>query len=446
MTERGRLRLAAVCVLLTIHSVALWGGFVDFDDNTIFLNNELLRRTDVGALADIFDTDRPNWRPLRDLSHWLDFLVHGQTPSLAHLHNLALTGLVAWLAMAFLRSEAAVLLAFAHPVAVEPIAWVSGRKDLLAGVFFFAMLLAFRRVLRGEGRRWSAAVVLCFALAAMSKGHVLVAPAVLACVWWWEKGDRRAWPTIAAVGVLALALAPLVARGAAVMADAPTGAALPALTAADRLALPALYLWSLVWPLDLNHIYLTRPEVWVPVAGAVVLAAWLGALAKWRDPRLAIPLLLLLPYLHLIGRGTVYRADRYLFLALPFLGALVVPLLRRRLLVVAVLLLGLTSAQTHTAWHDPVSLWTRMTHAYPTSPWGYQRLGRALYRAGLFEEAAGAWMAASVRAPTNAQYLNNAGVALLALGRAAMARDAFLRALAVDPTHREARQNLESLR
>ncbi len=435
-------RLLAIALLLTIHSASLWAGFVDFDDDTIFLNNPVLTRSDLAVVADVFATDRPDWRPVRDLSHWVDHLAHGQDPMWAHLHNLVLLGVLAWLVMLFLGTELAVLLAFAHPVVVEPVAWVSGRKDLLAGVFFFAMLLAFQRVLRGGGRRWIVATGACFALAAMSKGHVLVAPAVLACVLWWQGGEkRRAWAAIAVVTVLALAAVPLVARGNVMMAAAPVGAAIPTLTWADRAALPAWYAWNLVWPLDLNHIYLTRDGLLAPLAGVALLAVWVGAIAKRRDPLLAIPLLLLLPYLHLISQGTVYMADRYLFLALPFLAFMLAPLLARGALVVA-LVWAAVSVHTHTAWFDSVSLWSRMTRVYPTSAWGYERLGRALFRVQLYEEAYGAWAAATDRDPTDAQHRNNAAVALMALGRYDMAREVLRRALEVNPGDAQTKLNL----
>jgi len=47
--------------------------------------------------------------------------------------------------------------------------------------------------------------------------------------------------------------------------------------------------------------------------------------------------------------------------------------------------------------------------------------------------------------PTNAQYMNNRGVALQALGQIEAARADFLRALAFDPNLNEARENLAKL-
>ncbi len=456
--------LLAVFAVLTVHAVSLQAGFVDFDDDQVFLDNVLLQRSDLGVVAEVLSFERRDWRPLRDLSHWLDFLVHGQSPALAHLHNLLLLAAVVWLAGRFFGAPlAVVVLAFAHPVVVEPVAWVSGRKELLAGVFFFGTLLSFRRATTRDGSRvgWSAATFLCFVLAVMAKGHVLVAPLVLVLVAVHDRlrGEqvcqRTAGWNIAGVAVLALAAVPLVARGQVMLANAPAGP-LPTLTWGDRLQIPLRALWHLVWPVDLNHIYLTAPlgpgHTAAAVGGATLCVVWLGVairLLRRRDPRgawMLVPPVLLLPYLHLVAVGTVYTADRYLFLVVPFVFALVASALQRRGVVV-LLFAGflLLSGRQHVAWQDSVSLWTRMTEVYPQSAWGYERLGRALYVSRLYEEAAGAWMAASLRAPSDPQPLNNVAVALMAAGRGDMARSVLERVLTLAPDHSEARLNLRRL-
>ncbi len=464
--------------LLALHMACLGAGFVDFDDDTIFLHNQLVQQ---GSLAEIFSLDRPNWRPLRDLSHRLDFAFHGQDPKLAHLHNLLLLVPLALLVGLFLRAIgrpavwATTLLAFAHPLAVEPIAWVSGRKDLLATIFLFAALLSFQRALRGAGA-WLAVVAACFALALMSKGNVIVLPALLALVWLHEhlrqgEASKRAEPGrrlrssvalggLALTGVMAAAFVPLVARGTVMMAGAPRGQ-VELLTLGDRLQLPARYAANLLYPVELNHIYLTMGlgtlHTLLAVAGALVLLAWLGLIGWWlrrRDPRaalLAAPLVLLLPHAHFIT-GTVYYADRYLFAALPFFMTLAVePLARlsvgaqRMLVIGALLCAALLTQRQHLAWQDSVSLWSRMTEVYPQSAWGYDRMGRALAMRGAREQAAAAFMGAAMRAPKNPKHLNNAGVMFMQLGHREMAEKMLLQALSLDPSNHDAQLNLRLL-
>ncbi|MCA9542097.1 MAG: tetratricopeptide repeat protein, partial [Myxococcales bacterium] len=231
----------------------------------------------------------------------------------------------------------------------------------------------------------------------------------------------------------------------------------------DRAQLPLRYLMTLFWPANLNHIYLTEPlgagHTALAIASLAVTAA-LAALGliglRRRDPRaalLGIAGALLLPYLH-FKPGVVYMADRYLFLIVPFLALLLVDLASRlplrppvRIAATAALTITLAglSLQTHAAWHDPVSLWARMTVVYPQSDWGFDRLGRALYRSHQPEAALAAWIAAAERAPGKGKHLNNAAVAAMALGRDDLARKLLSKALELDPNDALARGNLAKL-
>jgi hypothetical protein len=494
-TAKGAVPLAVLAVLLT-HAISLGNGFVDFDDPVIFLENPLLRRSDAGALADIFAFDRRNWRPLRDVSHWLDHLVHGQHPLLAHLHNLLLLIPLVWLAartfvaLGASRGVAAVAaaIAFVHPVQVEVIAWVSGRKDLLAGICFFASVLAFLTAVRGRralnmgaAPNMAAALnmavlggVACLAfmaLGVMAKGHLIALPAVLGALllhakWRGSDPDVRAvGAIIAGAALVAVAMAPLVLRGDVVLPENLRDSTRTSLLLTDRLQLPLRYVGHLVWPIDLNHIYLTQPigTAHDIVAGASVLLTvaglvWLAAGLRARRPDAAltlVPLGLMLPFLHLAEAGTVYMADRYLFLALPFVSLLAVGAAQRAMEArritggrqlgaagAVALLLALLCLPQHAAWRNSATLWTRMTQVYPASDWGFDRLGQAMYRAREYKAAAGAFIAASERAPDRGKHYNNAAVALMAMGDYRTARTVLQRALAMNPQDATARRNL----
>lgn len=482
---RRWLPLAVALIVLT-HAVSLGHDFVDFDDDTIFLAKPLLQRADWGVIPAVFDLARPDdWRPIRDLSHWADFRLHGHDPLLSHLHHLGLLAALAALVGVFLQRIgrggwfgcAALVLAFVHPVQVEVIAWISGRKDLLAGLALFGAMLAFLRFLRAERPLgWAAVTALGVAVGVMAKGHVIVAPGVLAMLWlharWRPDGViRRSSAAIAGlVGVVlagCLAIMPRIAAGNVILPESYAGSPKTSLTAGDRLQLPLRYLENIVWPADLNHIYLTprldgAHTLWT-AASVALIAALLGLAARWawrRDPRFALLAIvggLMLPYMH-FRAGVVYMADRYLFLVMPFVAVLALDGLRAladrarlaeraRVAVVSLLLATLSVAciGEHAAWRDSVSLWTRMTRVYPTQAWGFDRLGRALYRTGRFEEAGGAFLVAAEREPTASKHLNNAAVAAMALGRNDVAVALLRRALAVDPADERARNNLRKL-
>ena len=108
-----------------------------------------------------------NWHPLTWLSHQLDVTLFGLDPRGHHATSVlwhALNAALAFLALhrltgAVWRSAFCAALFAWHPLRVESVAWVSERKDVLSGFFFFAVLWLYggyaRR--RREGRPWFAA-------------------------------------------------------------------------------------------------------------------------------------------------------------------------------------------------------------------------------------------------------------------------------------------------
>lgn len=486
LIERRFIALA-VLLVLAVHAISLGHGFVDFDDDAIFLRHPVITRTDPGlVLPALFDLDRPDdFRPMRDLSHWADLLVHRHMPLWSHLHHLVVLALAVVMTGAFLRrigrggafGLVVLALAYTHPVQVEVIGWISGRKDLLASVFFFGALVAFLRYLRGgPAVAWALATTALVALGMMSKGHVIVAPGVLLMLWLHERWrapetvTRRSSAVAFYLALLTLACvaaAPRVAGGHVVLPEAYRDTVRFSLTLGDRLQLPLRYVINLLWPADLNHIYLTPRldtlhDVMTVASALLTLAlAALGLRWLWRrDPRgplLAIVAGVMLPFLH-FKPGVVYMADRYLFLAMPFIALLAVDAIARLfarwqvpsrwqavMASVTLALCALVSVAEHAAWRDPISLWGRMTRVYPESAWGFDRLGRAYYHAGRYAEAGGAWIAAAEREPGASKHLNNAAVAAMALGEDAAAVGLLRRALSLDPNDTQARSNLRKL-
>jgi tetratricopeptide (TPR) repeat protein len=181
----------------------LGNGFVDWDDDVDITDNPHIRSLSLENLETIFFTT------LRDAYHPLPFLVWavgyrlwGETPFGYHLVNLLLHLVTAalvfrWVLLldASLPAAAAAALWFGiHPMRVESVAWVSDLKDLLAGLFFMAALLAYERLQRERRARWYAAALGLFFLAGMSKTTALTLPAVLVLVDFLRRRrlDRRA--------------------------------------------------------------------------------------------------------------------------------------------------------------------------------------------------------------------------------------------------------------
>jgi protein O-mannosyl-transferase len=197
-------RAWGIAVLLCLGALYLYAPTLDYSfvaDDGIYLGvkNDRLLDLPWSALHRLFLEPMNPWEflPVRDFTYWLDASVFGKFPDGYHFSNLlwyVLTcGALYWslgrlLALAETAPElrakrialalcAVVVFAY-HPTHIEPVAWVSGRKDLLAGFF---SILAWGSLLQGIGRngasRWLLVSLLLFVLACFSKSvAVAVAP------------------------------------------------------------------------------------------------------------------------------------------------------------------------------------------------------------------------------------------------------------------------------
>jgi hypothetical protein len=121
---------------------ALQGQFV-FDDIPLLVLNRC--HEGLAGLAQAFDFGSGHTcslRPVRFVSYALDHAVFGPGPFGFHATNHLLHGLVAWLAGALVArltrqrwvGAVAGLLFLTHPIATEAVAYIAGRRDLLAAL------------------------------------------------------------------------------------------------------------------------------------------------------------------------------------------------------------------------------------------------------------------------------------------------------------------------
>lgn len=175
---RPFLLLWALAGLLYANSVP--NQFV-FDDHVLVDFN-----ADVNpAVAGAIEHRSIDYRPLRILSYVLDREIGGHRPASYHIGNIvyhALAGSVALVTYGQLGlSPATALLAaalfVAHPAQTESVAYISGRRDVLCGLF---TLLAFSLYLRWrrERRQWwnLTGSVVSLVIAALTKEVAFVFP------------------------------------------------------------------------------------------------------------------------------------------------------------------------------------------------------------------------------------------------------------------------------
>lgn len=208
-------RLALPLLLLLVallYLPSLGGGYLPYDDDWLIADNPVLEAPAGKALwAIFFDFSRETrltlgaeYLPLRDFSHWCEIAVFGKSAFGMRLVQLAIYwGAVRlfWTAIERRVAPAATRVAMVcfavHPTHVESVAWLAGRKDVLALLFLGAALSCY---VRHDKARWCAvpfvmAAGLAKSMSVIGFGLMLALDAV---------GKRRpAWGVIAASGVAA---------------------------------------------------------------------------------------------------------------------------------------------------------------------------------------------------------------------------------------------------
>jgi hypothetical protein len=128
-------------------------------------------------------------RPLLAFTYWLDAHLYGPlNVSGYHATNVVLHLLNALLVLAIARSVipreprvallAATLFAL-MPSHAEPIAWISGRVDSLASLFYLGAFLCFVRFRLGNRRAWLAGALLTFACGLFVKQSLVTFPVLI---------------------------------------------------------------------------------------------------------------------------------------------------------------------------------------------------------------------------------------------------------------------------
>ncbi len=502
MVIHHRLRLWLGGVALAILVAAAFAGvhdhaFLLFDDADYVVENESVRRglTWEGVRWAFVSSHAGNWHPVTWLSHMADVEAFGMHAGAHALVNAGLHLATSLLVFHFFfrrtaRMGPAFLVAalFAvHPLHVESVAWVAERKDVLCAFFWMLTLASYARYVDAPSRARYATVMLCFALAVMSKPMAVTLPGVLLLldVWPFRRvagthapADARPH-TIDARGSLSLGQlfrekVPLfgiaiVAAGITYLAQSASGAvqSAEAFPWALRLAnVPVAYLTYVVktmWPANLAVLYPYPASIpfWESAGAAAVLIALTGGavLARRRRPWVTAGwlwfLVTLVPVIGIVQVGSQPRADRYMYL--PAIGLFVIVAWglaelasasrargRAAAAVAAAVLAVLTllSSRQTEAWRDSIALWQHAVAVTQGNFRAHTNLGFALAEAGQPDRAIAEYRTAIAIEPGYANARNYLGALLSERGDHAQAAAELRAALASRPRFVEAHNNL----
>jgi tetratricopeptide (TPR) repeat protein len=512
---RDRLLWGTVLVILTLwaFSPSIWGTYL-WDDPRYPLNAQVQRGND--GLYDIwFKPSRlptadspgylttPQYYPMTFTSYWLGFQAWGLDPTAEHAVNLLLqagSALLVWEILRRLRVPGAWVAAaiFAvHPLQTESVAWLSERKNVLAGAFFFGSILTYLQFLKIEkddakpesaDYQWYALSLLLFVAGLLSKSIVCSMPIVIAILIWWKRGR---------LSILNIALlTPFIILGLAMSAVTTwfeihiVGATGPEWNHSpiEHILLAAhaiwFYVWKLLIPANLTLVYpkwALDSSQWLFVAALlIVLVILLATIRKTGRGILAAVLIFLVTLVPAMGFVNVYPmrysyvADHFQYLSGLALIVLAVALAAhflsklgpsRRIvgLALAIIVIGIFAIGSWSHAHaftDSESLWRDVIAKNPDAWLAYENLAgvlddeaeqnlanqdveesKQLALDEATEAAHDAQQALAINANLDASY-EHWGRALLILNQPGEALDKFRKAEQLDPRISTIRNNL----
>lgn len=437
-----RYRAILIGVVLAFVTLALYWpvqhfDFVSFDDTAYVTENRIVQGglTAEGVRWAFSAFEIANWHPLTWLSHMLDAELFGLNAGGHHwtsvqIHTagalllfavlLAMTGAI-W-ASAF----AAALFAL-HPLHVESVAWVSERKDVLSGLFWFLCLAAYASYVRKPEVGRYLAVLVSFALGLMSKPMVVTLPFVLLLLDYWPlrrfDGARTVFDgrlggpshgAMATAGRLVVEKIPLYAFCAAscavtLAAQTGGGAVMPLeiIPVDTRLANAIVsyvdYLVKTFRPAGLAIFYphFGMPPGWKIAGSVLILAVVTGFAVRGmrRYPYVLVGWLwylgTMVPVIGIVQVGSQSMADRYTYI--PLTGIFIAlawalselaargPAVRAAILsltIVSLVGLTVTARDQVWTWRNSVTLFGHALQVIETNPVVHNNLGVTYLRAG----------------------------------------------------------------
>ena len=360
----------AICISLVALTWFVFGQtirfpFVNYDDpEYVYEVPELNHGLTAHGIAWAFSHfPSPNWYPLTNISHMIEFQCFGMNAGAFHFTNVLLHTITAVLLFLVLfqttrhgssglidrlstsarpaiapyqditiwRCAFVAALFAIHPLRVESVAWVIERKDVLSGMFFMLTLAAYMSYTRKRSIARYLAMSILFACGMLSKPMLVTTPFVLLLLDYWplkriasRKSEVRGQLIVEKLPLFGIAfvLAFLSSSGIAQARNA--SEALPlSWRIGNALVSYVTYIWQMLWPVNLAPFY-PHPEnrlpLWEILCSGTFLFAVTAAAIGLRKTRPYFfvgwfwYLIMLAPVVGIIQVGLAGHADRYTYL------------------------------------------------------------------------------------------------------------------------------------
>lgn len=490
------------CLLLIFLSAtpylnSLNGSFVYDDPEMVLENRNVTGGTTLYQIffdKQIMSFSGEIYRPLRDISYRVDYLIGGKEPFIYHATNILLHVTATLVAYFFLlqmfKDEiisllSAVLFAV-HPIHTESVAWIKGRDDILFTIFYLLSFLMYTRYEDKTGwirRLFYLASISLFVLSLFTKEMAITLP--LAIALYQAIFKRLKFYHILPFFIVAAVYMGLRTYVLGQMAQQEYWGGGPLPTMLTMIKGVAQYVRLSFLPINQCADYFSFPiskslDLWVTLSFLFLLAV-LGCLIKSHD-RFALWgglffFITLLPALNIVPIK-ILIAERFLYL--PILGFCIAAtsilrtaLSKKSLRIIGTVLIctfSLLAFQRNHVWSDEYSLWSDTLKKAPNNARAHYGMGTSYASRGMLDEAIKEFKESVRVAPYYPEPFNALGLAyykkglveesmesyaeyrktkgLVSYYMKGLVEDAILqyrKALQIDPAHRDARYNLALL-
>ncbi len=475
--------LGLIALTFFVFSAILGHPFIYYDDESYITKNPMvLQGLSWPTLQWAFTTFQTgDWQPLV----WISFILtdqffglnaaafHGVNLTL-HILNILLVFFIfqrltkkAW-AAAFLAAFFAI-----HPLRVESVAWISERKDVLSGFFWWLTIGAYLEAKTRGKKVFEYLTILFFAFAIMSKPIVVSLPIILLLLDYWPLSRIDSLKSL--LGCLREKLSMIMMSVfSCIMASAANGidgiVKIERLTVQGWLINPLLSYWLYIkktlWPVDLAIFYpfparetFTLTLAGICLAGLVLTSVWVFKKRK-KSPHLLVGwawyLIALFPVIGFIPISYQAIADRYTYLPHIGLGIMVIgsvgqwhsPSAKRFAAlagVAAVICWAVLAKQQVGYWVSPLALNQHAVDVIPNNYIAHGNLGYAYFKKGNLRKAEKHFRETIRIRPQNYFAISRLATTLATQERYKEAEELFLRALTLRPKSISTRYNLGSI-
>jgi tetratricopeptide (TPR) repeat protein len=475
-------------VLLPVLTFILYANSISgeflFDDTFLVRDNPFIEN--FSNFSSYFTSGTETFgRPVRLLSFYLDTALFGKSTTGYHISNIFYYTIFCILAYYFCQlcfknkilSIFTTLIFIAHPLHTEGVAYISGRKDILGGLFSFATLICFLKFLKNKKRTYSLLTVLFFLLAINTKEIYAILPILFFAIGWYqdEKIKNHKYLLGGFFIVAFLFLLYIIFFRNRIFFDylhvIPVygnnqGINLPT---AIKISAYILYLAFLPFSLSADYTYnavkrinFSDPHFFISVSILVIFGCT-AYLLRHRQKEISfgllwmliclLPVSQLVPYPEVISERSIIVLS---FGACLIVGGFLIMLNKKYavgLLCAILLIFSFTTIKQNRVWHDDLSLWSASVKQEPDCARAHYNLGCALAKHNQLSAAGKEFLASLAINPpeliTVPDYsfdaLVNLGNVYALLKKFPQAKAAYQKVLHCVPTNQSAQKNFKTV-